>query len=520
MLFCKDGRLFHNPTVIEHTMGMKKTNVARRSAFFLGACAALAKAVGMLYRIPMLNLMGAKGMGLFQLSFSLYALLCVTTGSGITVSVARASSLAFASGDSRQAEKITDTCLIFSLILSLILAVSFIIFSRPIAALLGNRAAAGSLVVLLCSLPFSAASACLRGYFQGKKKLGVYGVGQLVEQAGKLAVGLALAFVFADNGDEAASLCAAGGVVGAQLIVFCLFFVGYCRDRKSCVGINFREAKQTLSSAVSLTVGSISSPAFAIADGAITVRVLSALMGAQEATAQYGVLSGAVIALLHAPSVLIGALSVPMLPTLTVATKNGLAGETLGKYAKQVVFFSVVCGLCFLFFSPLCVRVLFPTGERAAWIARLLRLGCPIAALSCLSAFLTSALQGVGSVKALTLLSFASCLIKTVSLPFLLVGAGVFGAVAASVVGLAAFCLGSAIVLLSKLSVSFSARETFSLALSWAVFCCVALALRLGDSLSFGILSAILAFASSAVAFWLFPRFFCALRKVKADNQP
>ncbi|MDE7107693.1 MAG: oligosaccharide flippase family protein, partial [Clostridiales bacterium] len=69
---------------------MKKEYTAKsfgRSAVALAAMGMIAKLIGALYRVPLTNIVGAEGMGLYQMVFPLYTVLLAFCGSGMSGAV-------------------------------------------------------------------------------------------------------------------------------------------------------------------------------------------------------------------------------------------------------------------------------------------------------------------------------------------------------------------------------------------------------------------------------------------------
>ena len=60
-----------------------------RPAAVLAAIGIIAKLIGALYRVPLTNIIGAEGMGLYQMGFPLYTVLLSFCGGGITSAVSR-----------------------------------------------------------------------------------------------------------------------------------------------------------------------------------------------------------------------------------------------------------------------------------------------------------------------------------------------------------------------------------------------------------------------------------------------
>ena len=62
---------------------IKKPNKILSGAFFLGLGAFLSKLLGAIYRIPLTNLLGSTGLGLYQLVFPVYTVLLDFSGAGV-----------------------------------------------------------------------------------------------------------------------------------------------------------------------------------------------------------------------------------------------------------------------------------------------------------------------------------------------------------------------------------------------------------------------------------------------------
>jgi stage V sporulation protein B len=55
--------------------------------FILSLSTFLVKIIGLAYKIPMLSLLGAEGMGYFNSAYEIYALLCVITTAGLPIAL-------------------------------------------------------------------------------------------------------------------------------------------------------------------------------------------------------------------------------------------------------------------------------------------------------------------------------------------------------------------------------------------------------------------------------------------------
>ena len=65
---------------------MKRRTMAGNAAL-LSVFSINAKVISALYRVPLTSVLGAEGMGMYQLVFSIYALILALTAGGIPVAV-------------------------------------------------------------------------------------------------------------------------------------------------------------------------------------------------------------------------------------------------------------------------------------------------------------------------------------------------------------------------------------------------------------------------------------------------
>ena len=90
-----------------------KNSLGKSGAITLIALSVIAKAIGVLYRIPLFSLIGAQGVGIYQLSFSFYALLVSLVSGGVSVVVSRETSVKNAENDRVNLEKNNRRCACF-----------------------------------------------------------------------------------------------------------------------------------------------------------------------------------------------------------------------------------------------------------------------------------------------------------------------------------------------------------------------------------------------------------------------
>ncbi len=199
-----------------HKHGSSSEHTFMSGVLVLTASTVIVKIIGLAYKIPLISILGAEGMGYFNTAYEIFALLCGVSTSGMPVAVSMLVSSARESGNYKRARGIynTGSALLFTkgVLFSGFLAV----FAEPIAHAVGNPKAYFAILAISPSIVFACASGAIRGYFQGCRLMTPTAVSQLTEALGKLIFGVAFAAV-GMHYDIGVAASAALGVFGVSL---------------------------------------------------------------------------------------------------------------------------------------------------------------------------------------------------------------------------------------------------------------------------------------------------------------
>ena len=179
-------------------------------AAVLAAGSMVAKFIGAFYRIPLTNILGAEGMGVYQLVFPVYALFITLSTAGIPTALSRIVAEHRARGES--AGKYLAAALFTLVALSVLAGGLITALSHVFARWQGNPAAAGGYAVIAPAVFFAGLVAGFRGWFQGEMYMLPTALSGIVEQLVKLGVGVGLAAALAPRGQNAAVMGAIAGV--------------------------------------------------------------------------------------------------------------------------------------------------------------------------------------------------------------------------------------------------------------------------------------------------------------------
>ena len=180
----------------------------------------IVKIIGLAYKIPLMSVLGAEGMGYFNTAYEIFALLCGISTSGLPIAISMLVSAARGKGDAAEPSGIFKASSALLLTKGAIMSCSLAIFARQVAELVGNPQAYLSILAISPSIFFCCAAGAIRGYFQGCKEMLPTAISQLTEAFSKLGFGVgfaALAIARGANIPTAAAFAVLGVSVGSLL---------------------------------------------------------------------------------------------------------------------------------------------------------------------------------------------------------------------------------------------------------------------------------------------------------------
>ena len=163
-------------------------------AVIVSAGGIAAKILGAFYRIPLTNLLGGQGMGVYQMVYPLYCLLLTLASAGVPAGLSRIVSVWEARGAPSRGV-LSRALLLFGAVGG---AGSLLMLAAAggVSALQGEPAAAEAYRMLAPSVFLVALISCFRGWFQGRHNFLPTALSETAEQAVKAALGLSFAYVF------------------------------------------------------------------------------------------------------------------------------------------------------------------------------------------------------------------------------------------------------------------------------------------------------------------------------------
>ncbi len=390
---------------------MKKEKRKSKGEFLKGAAwiavgGFVAKLLGAVYRIPLTNLIGGHGLGLYQMVYPVYCLLLTLSATGIPSSIAKLT-----------AEKVGKDRQVFATSMKLFLVIGLIgsflmaVVAPFLAKAQGSEEVLGGYYALAPSVLLVSAISVFRGWFQGRNRMFPTALSEMVEQLVKVAFGIFFAYLFRERAQTAVVFLLLAVSI-SELVAMLLLLLIY---RRTPIKPNEKEGgrvgvKHILKLSIPVTLSAILFPASSLLDSVLAPRFLSGY--ATDAVALYGLFAGGAVTLINLPVSIcygIAAASVPAVARAAATRKEGGSPRKRMLYALFITLVaSIPCALALFFFAEPAVKIIFRslTGEELSTLTGLVKaFSVSAVTLSCvqtLSACLTA--QGKPQYAALSML--------------------------------------------------------------------------------------------------------------------
>lgn len=366
----------------------------KQNTFFSGVlvltCAnLLTKIIGLVFKIPLTNMLGNEGMGYFNTAYQIYTWLYMLSTAGVPVALSLLISEAHANG------KINEEKKLFRLTVSLFSAIGLLgsalmlCFSKGLARFISADKA------FLCIMAISPALFCVcitstvRGYFQGRRNMLPTAISEIIEAVMKMSVGILLGSYALSRGYELYKVAAyailgvtVGMATSAGFLGLTAFFGKALRSDSSCVDVSAdTESSKTLLAsffkiAIPIMLSSSLLSMSSMFDTLIVIRRLQSL-GISEAAAiaQYGNYTAYCVTLFNLPPVLIYPIVNTLIPSLVAAKALNDSAKTrllAEKSLKLSALISLPCALGLAALSEPILKLIFTSKDNAEMAAPLL----------------------------------------------------------------------------------------------------------------------------------------------------
>ena len=323
-------------------------------AIIISAGGFISKILGAVYRIPLTNVLGGEGMGIYQMVYPLYCILLTVSASGIPTGIARLIS----SGKGRGAEKLAFR--IYGAV-GVIGTLLMFMLSEPLAVLQGEPAVALCCKMLSPAVFFVSILSVVRGYFQGRGNMFPTAITEVAEQVIKVAFGIGLSYTFKNNLPLAVASTLFAVTISEVISTLAAYFYYLKKQPHSPL---FREksvdASAILKYTIPLTLTAIALPLSQLAESVVAVRILRGIT--DEATALYGIYSGCAVTIINLPVSVTYGLAASSVPQISPLAESGNIPAAKKKAYKALIITLLVsapAAVVLYIFAPMAARIIF-----------------------------------------------------------------------------------------------------------------------------------------------------------------
>lgn len=420
-----------------------------KGTMVLAVAGLVAKFLGIFFKIPLQRLIHDEGMGLFGLPYPIYNLMLSISIIGLPTAISKLIAEKIAIGDYRGVKKVFRVSFVMMICIG-IFSSCFLYFGTPyfIRLLDWPQESYYSIIGLSFAPFFVSIMSSFRGYFQGMQIMTPTAVSQMVEQLGRVFIGVGLAYIYIDRGIGYAAGVAsfgatAGAALGALLLILYYLKAGKYLIPSSSYKIQKSQEKivDIIKSltwvAIPVTLGAALSSVMGLIDAIIVPsRLLEGGYTIGGATVLYGRLTGKAVTLMNVPLTFSMALATSLVPAISEANRKSNKVELEEKIKTSIKITIIIAlpatiGLSLLA-SPI-IGLLWGKGEAGGDILRVLAFN--VLFISLAQTF-TSILQGIDKIFIPVRNLLVGIIIKVIISHFLLVTVlNILGAVAGSICG-------------------------------------------------------------------------------------
>lgn len=428
------------------------------------------KSLSFFYRIALSRMIGAEGLGIYQIALSVFSVLLTAASSGVPITVSRLITKQNALGNTAGRNAVVTAGIVSTLIFT-VPAVALIFGGQKIFGLLfSDERCLAVFLIILPGLIITSIYSVMRGAFWGDKQFMPYSLIELAEDALMVALGCILVAGAAGVADGARR--AAMAVFISYIFSFVVSLFWYFKKGGRLVNPK-SQLKPLLSSSLPVTAmrtsTSLLNSLVAVLMPFLLVKMCN--LTDSEAVSLYGVAAGMAVPILFIPSSLIGSIAVVLAPELSenfYRNRTDMLKADVEKSLKAAILIALVL-----------IPVLFALGESVGNIlfsdelsGQIVKNSCFILLPMCLSMITNTILNSMNREKATLIYYFCGAAATLICIAALTPVIGIYS----YITGLAASYVITAILNLRLLKKLCPGIKIFGYSLRAAIACAMSCA--------------------------------------------
>ena len=412
-------------------MGKSKKNGAGFlvQGSILAAASIISRIIGLVYRLPMTNIIGDTGNNYYSCAFEIYNIMLIISSYSLPLAVSKLVSARMAKKERKAAFQILKGSLLFAVISGLVVALVVYFGAEFFTNLLKTPLSIFALRVLAPALVVVAILGVLRGFFQGMGTMMPSAISQILEQIVNAIISVWAAYVLFEEGRKigemlgnpeqyAAAYGAMGGTLGTNLgavaallfvlFVFYIYMKVFKKKMKRERNVEVDSFGYTMKVLIITIIPVLLSTTIYNVSGIIDQGLFKNIATWQGYTSEqidvwWGVFSGKYKVLINVPISIASAMAASSVPTLTSSFAAENMDAVRGQINAAMRFVMVIALPCCIGLAVLAKPVfmlLFPgTMETLDMAAQMMWVGAVAVVFYSMSTLSNGLLLGIDRLK-------------------------------------------------------------------------------------------------------------------------
>lgn len=442
----------------------KKKSTFVFQAGILAAAGMLVKVIGLIYRSPLLSIIGIEGNGYYNAAINIYTIILLISSYSIPSAISKVIAQRLAFKEYRNAQRVFVCALLYVLVVGG--AASVLTFVGAPFLVGKNQNAVVALRVLSPTIFFSGFLGVLRGFFQAHGSMVHTSISQVIEQilnaaVSILAAKLLIGFVRDGDATTRAIYGSAGSALGtgAGVLIGLLFMFGMYRLNSGIIKRRVERDrtwheesyKDIFKVIFTIVTPFILSTFIYNCTTAVNMNVYLYVMDYKKmdailASNQYGIFSGLAVAVVNIPIAIASSMSSAIIPGVSASFVKGTVVQTRKQVTRAIqmtMLIAIPASVGIAVLPRPIMHFIFPQRESLDMASALLEALAVTIVLYSLSTLTNAILQGIGKVNTPVIHAAAALVIQLAALFALLLytDLGLYALAAANAVYSLVMCI-------------------------------------------------------------------------------
>lgn len=422
-------------------MKKRKKHSFIMQAGLLAAAGIIVRIIGILYRTPLVMIIGDEGNGYYNTAYQIYMIILFISSYSIPAAISKVIAAKLSLNEYRNAYRLFIGGIIYVLIMGTLGSAVCFLFPN----MLVGANSAQVLKIFAPTILLSGFLGTFRGFFQAQHTMLYTSSSQIIEQIANAVISITMAFIFTRNlvgmDDTTVAIAGAKGSAigtGAGVAVALVYMVViYCLHHKDIITKVKKDNSGALEGwgdifkiilgmvtpvILSTCIYNITNPLNLKIYQGITMNVRG--MSESIATTRFGLYSAKAMQIINIPIAIAAAMSSAIIPAISHTHERGEYEEGRRKVAmavKVTMLIAIPCAFGLFVLAKPILLILYPQKASVDLVASMIRVLSITVVFYCMSTLSNAVLQGTGHAHAPVVNASIALGIQTVVLVILMI---------------------------------------------------------------------------------------------------